>query len=391
MKSNNKYQILSNVGFVDFDGITTVKKNNSVHITTSDGRLIISSEDHPHIVNSKVVMAKHVMKGDILSTDNGECHVADVFTKNGEVLLYDIINVKNDHLFYANGILTHNCDCSFVSSGHTVIPGETLEKYSSKYVTQPLEKRGFDGELWVWEYPDYNKEYIVCADVGRGDGGDFSAFHVIDVETITQVAEYQAHIPTKEYGNMLVNIATEYNDALLVIENANIGWAAIQPAIDREYKNLYYSYKDTNVVDTAVLLRQGFDLVDKSKMVPGFTMSSRTRPMAISKVERYFREELCIIRSRRLINELQVFKWINGRPEAVHGYNDDLVMAFAIGMWVRDTAFKIRAEGLELTKKSIESIQKTSYTPTVYAANGNKDPYKIQVNKENIDLRWLLD
>ena len=49
---------------------------------------------------------------------------------------------------------------------------------------------------------------------------------------------------TKEYGHLLVGIATEYNEAMLVvIENANIGWATIQVAIDRQYSNLYYSQK----------------------------------------------------------------------------------------------------------------------------------------------------
>ena len=38
---------------------------------------------------------------------------------------------------------------------------------------------------------------------------------------------------TKSYGNMLVALSTEYNDALLVIENANIGWAVIQQVIDK--------------------------------------------------------------------------------------------------------------------------------------------------------------
>ena len=38
-------------------------------------------------------------------------------------------------------------------------------------------------------------------------------FHVIDVETVEQVPEYKGRIPTKDFGNMLVNISTEYNDA----------------------------------------------------------------------------------------------------------------------------------------------------------------------------------
>lgn len=78
----------------------------------------------------------------------------------------------------------------------------------------------------------------------RGDGNDYSAFHVIDVENMEQVAEYKGKLDTKTYGNMLVSIATEYNDALLVVENANIGWAVIQQIIDRGYQNLYYTYKE---------------------------------------------------------------------------------------------------------------------------------------------------
>ena len=131
------------------------------------------------------------------------------------------------------------CDCDFISSGRTVIPGELLQWYKETMCQDPVETRGGDQGMWIWEYPDYSKSYMVVADVARGDGKDYSAFHIFEIDTLTQVAEFKSQIGTKEYGNMLVNVATEYNEALLVIENANIGWAAIQPAIDRGYQNLY--------------------------------------------------------------------------------------------------------------------------------------------------------
>jgi hypothetical protein len=61
---------------------------------------------------------------------------------------------------------------------------------------------------------------MIVADVARGDGKDSSACHVIDIETNTQVAEYKGQMPPKEYGYFLVGLATEYNNALLVVENA---------------------------------------------------------------------------------------------------------------------------------------------------------------------------
>ena len=65
------------------------------------------------------------------------------------------------------------------------------------------------------------------------------SFHIIDVEASKQIGAFKCQIPTKDYGHMLVSVATEYNNALLVIENANIGWATIQVAIDKGYENLY--------------------------------------------------------------------------------------------------------------------------------------------------------
>jgi hypothetical protein len=82
------------------------------------------------------------------------------------------------------------CDCDFVSSGHTVVDGPLLLEYDA-LTEDPIERRGFDGNYWVWEYPDYQRDYLVVADVARGDGGDYSAFHVFDVQDVRQFAEYK--------------------------------------------------------------------------------------------------------------------------------------------------------------------------------------------------------
>ena len=256
---------------------------------------------------------------------------------------------------------------------------------------EPVEKRGHDNAYWVWEYPNYTKDYVVVADVARGDGADYSTFHVIDIETVTQVAEYKGQLGVKEFGNMLVNVATEYNEALLVVENANIGWAALQPAIDRGYRNLYYTYKHDGVVDPEIQLKKGYDMKDKSQMVPGFTTSARTRPLLISKLDIYFREKACVVRSNRLIDELFVFVWRGSRPEAQSGYNDDLVMAFSIAMYIRDTALKLRNEGLELNKRAIGLMgTNTSYNGVYTPKSDPNDSWNMDLGNNKEDLTWLL-
>ena len=295
---------------------------------------------------------------------------------------------RQDELLGDPRMAAQECDCDFSTSGDIVFYPEYIEYYEKSYVKDPLERRGADQNLWVWEPADYTRNYVVVADVSRGDGKDYSAFHVIDTENNVQVAEYKGQIGTKEYGNLLVGIATEYNEAMLVIENANIGWATIQTAIDRQYQNLYYSQKsgEANV-------NSYFDKYqDHSKMVPGFTMSTRTRPMVIGKFQEYISDKGVTIQSKRLIEEMKTFIWRNGRPEAQSGYNDDLVMAFSIGMYIRDTALKFRQRGIDITKQALNNMQvnRTPYQGSYGSGNNVKNPYSIDTPGGKEDVSWLF-
>ena len=282
------------------------------------------------------------------------------------------------------------CDCDFISSGETVIEPELLMFYKETYVIPPIEKGGFDGNLWKWEHADYSKSYMVVADVARGDGADYSTCHVIDIVNSVQVAEYRGKVDTKDFGNFLVALSTEYNDALLVVENANIGWATIQQVIDRGYKNLFYMSKDLKYIDVENQMTNRYRAEERG-LVAGFSTTSKTRPLIISKLTDYFREKSIIIRSSRLIDELFTFIYMNGRAEAMKGYNDDLVMAISIGLWVRDTALRLRQEGIDLTKQAVSGI--TSNTSQgVYGGNDtmNDNPWKMRVGDDFEDLsQWL--
>ena len=123
-------------------------------------------------------------------------------------------------------------------------------------------------------------------------------------------------------------------------------------------------------------------------MVPGFSTTSKTRPLIIAKLEEMFREESVVVHSNRLIDELFVFIYNGNRAEAMTGYNDDLVMSFAIALWVRDTALRLRSEGIELSKKAIQGI---GQNPGVYTSNTeSNDSWEMDVRGEKEDLTWLI-
>ena len=295
---------------------------------------------------------------------------------------------RQDELLGDPRIAAQECDCDFSTSGDIVFYSEWLEFIKETTIKDPMERRGADQNLWVWEAADYSREYMVTADVARGDGKDFSAAHVIDIETNTQVAEYKGHMSPKEFGYFLVGLASEYNNALLVVENANIGWATLDAIIERGYRNLYQSPKsDHYTAESYLKVYEG-----NSEMTPGFTMSMRTRPLCINKFREFVGDRSVTIRSKRLLEEMKVVVWKSGRPEAQTGYNDDLVMSFGICMFLRDTSLKFQQQSLDRARAALSSVKsnKIEYSGG-YNANNIQNPYQLNIGggkNENID--WLI-
>ncbi len=292
-------------------------------------------------------------------------------------------------------------DCSFLASGDNVIDLPIIEFYKKNKVKDPMEITGIDKCLWIWAYPVLTHSYVVSADVARGDGEDFSACHVLDItlESPTQVAEYRGSLGTKDFGNFLVELSTKYNDALLIIERENVGWAALQQVIDRGYKNTFYSSADLKYVDVQRQLTNRYDSEDR-KLVPGFSTNMKTRPLVINNLELYFRNMIIDVYSKRTLSELETFIWKNGKAIAMDNYHDDLVISLGIGLWVRDTAMRLRQEGMDLTRETIGNISMTKMDQTPFfktrLGQAGAETWTQKTGREGFgkevqtDLRWLL-
>jgi hypothetical protein len=106
----------------------------------------------------------------------------------------------------------------------------------------------------------------------------------------------------------------------------------------------------------------------------------------------YIRDKSCIIRSKRLLAELRVFIWRNGKPQAQSGYNDDLVTAFAIGLYVRDTAMRLHQQGMDLTRAQMQTfLNSNSRTPAIKTVGYMKNnPYLMDTPQGMQDISWML-
>jgi hypothetical protein len=278
-------------------------------------------------------------------------------------------------------------ECSFNASGDTVIGGTDLLTIQNS-TSEPLHRVGFDRNYWIWEPPVDGADYLAVADVSRGDGSDYSVVHILKVATMEQVAEYQGKLTADMFAPILVGMACEYNNALLVIEN-NKDYGVLSRIEELEYNNIYYSIKSTHeYVDQAGATAMGG--------VAGFTMSQKTRPLVIAKMEEFARNKLLKVNSIRTAGELKTFIWHNGRPQAMRSYNDDLVIALAIGCWVRDTAFTANQRELNYKKAMIGGISVSkrgmnTKIPGMIGYENNNKPQTTMVGTDGRthDISWI--
>jgi len=277
-------------------------------------------------------------------------------------------------------------ECNFNASGETVMNSDDLAKLK-KTVSEPKYRTWIDRNYHIWKEFENGGSYLLSADVARGDGKDYSVFHVLDIKNMEQVAEYQGKTDLDNFAKLLFDVGTEYGNCMVVVENNNVGYAVLTKLIDMRYPNVFYSMKGSQ------------DFIDStsaqytSNTVPGFSTTMKSRPLIVAKLEEFIRNKMIKINSQRTINEFDTFVWVNGRPEAQKGYNDDLVMSLAIGCWVRDTAVINNERNLEYSKAFLTSITKGgSYLDSSQKAIMQEDRVKKYSEAQQVykQFSWII-
>ena len=286
--------------------------------------------------------------------------------------------------------IAQELQCNFNTSGETVIDSDCME-YLLSMVKEPKHRTGFDRNFWIWEEFDPTCNYLIVADVSRGDGADYSAFHVLKIETLEIIGEYQGKLTPDLFANMLNQVGREFGNAMMVVENNNIGYTVLDKLIEYGYPTLYYSIKSTHEY---IEQHQAEAL---SNSVAGFSTTMKTRPLIVAKLEEFIRNKLIKVYSSRITNEMKTFIWKNGKPQAMKGYNDDLIMALAITCWVRDTALQANARDLNYQKAFVDAIvtTKTTMNTRIVGQQGYKkdnafDKQMTDAEKLYEQYKWII-
>jgi hypothetical protein len=240
--------------------------------------------------------------------------------------------------------IAQELECNFLGSGDSVIPPDTIEKIKDNFILPP-EHKFMGGALWQWKEPVMGHKYIMGIDVSRGDSEDFTTFSIIDFDEREQVLEYLGKIPPDVAAEIAIKWAVMYNAFVVIDITGGMGVSTSRKMQELGYKNLY--------VD-------GINIADKWKYnpkadekIPGINFNSK-RVQIVAAFEEALRHDFKI-RSTRLLNELNTFVYVNGRPDHLKGQHDDLIMACAMPIYVGETSFAQLDKVTEVTKAMVES------------------------------------
>ena len=240
--------------------------------------------------------------------------------------------------------ISQELECNFLGSGDSVIPPETMKKIKENYIKEP-ENKFMGGAIWQWKEPVEGHRYIMGVDVSRGDSEDFSTISIIDFDVREQVLEYIGKVPPDVLAEIAFKWATMYNSFIVTDITGGMGVSTSRKLQELGYKNLYID--GVNPAD-----KWKWDPKSQDK-IPGINFNSK-RVLIIQAFEEALRFDFAL-RSQRLFNELNTFVYVNGRPDHQKGQHDDLIMAFAMAVFVGETSFAQLEKATEQTKAMLES------------------------------------
>jgi hypothetical protein len=228
-------------------------------------------------------------------------------------------------------------DEAFVASGKCVFPVSTLRWYLANSVRPPVWRGTLalnsryvqpdqdDFGPWrVWEWPREDRSYLITADVCGGTGGlDYSTAVIVDIASGDQVAAYRGQPDTNEFTRQIIRAGWFWRGpslpAVLAPEVNEHGRAVAALIREWRYPNPWYQAR----------FDQRRDIRQREI---GWHTSPGTRPILISALQEGLKSRTLGIRDADALAEMEVFVFNpkNNKPEALAGYNDDIVMAWGI-------------------------------------------------------------
>lgn len=232
-------------------------------------------------------------------------------------------------------------ECQFLSHEETLISNFTLQHLSG---IDPIRK---DGQVRWYSHIRKEFTYVVALDPSMGTGGDDAAIQVLELPSMTQVAEWQ-HNKTR-------------------IEQQIEVLASITKAISKVSSEVYWSVENNSLGEAALVVIRNIgeekiagtflsDPENKTKgKRRGFNTTVTSKRNACARLKTLLETNRMTVKSKNLVLQLKTFIHKGVGYEAKVGMKDDLVMAIVlairmseyVAMWDDATATRMNAGDLD--------------------------------------------
>ncbi|QIG70823.1 terminase large subunit protein [Rhizobium phage RHph_I1_18] len=215
----------------------------------------------------------------------------------------------------------------FLGSSGTLINGQALKLMrAAKPLYQTKEMRKY-----VEPVPGHI--YALTADVSRGKGLDYSAFHVIDITTspFQQVFTYRNNmIAPPDYASMINQVGRHYNNAHVLIELNDLG----ETVSDILY--MTYEYPEVLTTENAGRAGKRISAGYAKKIDRGIRTTKPTKALGCGMLKLIVEQQKLPIVDHFTIEELKTFSQKGTTYEAESGNHDDCVMALVLFAWLTE-------------------------------------------------------
>ncbi len=181
------------------------------------------------------------------------------------------------------------------------------------------------GFLRVWKHPRQQHSYLISADTAEGvAGGDYLVLQVLDRSSWEQVAVWRGHVDPGTLGKIMCDLGYYYNNAVLVPENNNHGWATIERIRQESYPHLVRCGEI------------GWDKETGRGDRYGFPTDARSKPLAITALRNAIDDQTVFINDTTTLDEMVGYvRYDNGEmgPADKEKGHDDCVMSLAIAVY----------------------------------------------------------
>jgi hypothetical protein len=256
---------------------------------------------------------------------------------------------------------------TFQGRGNTLINADTLLNQIAKDPIYTQEN------TYVYKRPIEGHNYIMCVDVSKGRGQDYSTFNIIDVSTpvFEQVAVFRDNnLSALLFPDIIYKYAKTYNEAYVIIESNDQGAVVCNGLYyDLEYENLFV---ESTIKAGAI----------------GATMTKRVKRIGCSTLKDFIEQKKLNIVDANTIIEMSTFEARGNSFQASNNNHDDLMMNLVMFAWFATTDIFNGITNIDMKNmlyaEKLKAIQ-DDLLPFGFIDNGLNEP---EVEIDEFGNRW---